>query len=239
MIAKDSLKPPNQQQRTEGMKTKNVPLIFHANREQQPSHNFSPHTKYHSETFQFHPKYQVRVTAVSPLQPYTWWNYISLLPIIHIRVRAATVSIIDKAEGWVPVLQRIESHFEIQTEHTRHKSYSAREVVPWALSIELAKTIADVSASGVIRGEILVLKASRARITHFTASGGRRRRPFLCSSQDLPRTLINISFFDLFALKIIIYTWCLIRSFRNVKWCYRLRGRIRLTAKTIFPGQVT
>ena len=44
-----------------------------------------------------------------------------------------------------------------------------------ALSVELAETVADVAAGGVVGGIVLVLETSRASIAHVAASRGRRR----------------------------------------------------------------
>ena len=44
-----------------------------------------------------------------------------------------------------------------------------------ALAVELAETVADVAARGVVRGIVLVLETSRASIAHVAASRGGRR----------------------------------------------------------------
>ncbi len=39
------------------------------------------------------------------------------------------------------------------------------------LAVELAETVADVAARGVVGGIVLVLETSRARVAHVAASG--------------------------------------------------------------------
>lgn len=62
------------------------------------------------------------------------------------------------------------------------------------LAVELAETVADVAARGVVGGIVLVLETSRARVAHVAASGRGRGGDSSLGQQLCQRTRSDTTF---------------------------------------------